>query len=208
LNYEYRLGNSPILRADSIKDFGVHIDSKLNFHQHAIILFSHTIKLLGLIRIIAFYFSTLDSLLMLYIAIIRSKLEYGSIVWNSITNTDSNKLERIQRKFAALCHNRSFQDVYYHYNNILDKLNLQTLHVRRRHIDALFLINVFRGTKFCPSVLQAVGLRAPTRMIRNVSTFSCSSSHCPTARCVLAANSVCKFVDIFSKLYLSLRNLV
>jgi hypothetical protein len=32
--YQYRLGNSPILRADCIKDLRVHIDSKLHFHQH------------------------------------------------------------------------------------------------------------------------------------------------------------------------------
>jgi hypothetical protein len=92
---------------------------------------------------------------MLYIAIVRSKLEYASVVWNSIKNTDANKVERIQRQFAALCHNRFFQEVGYHYINILDKLNLQTLHVRRRHIDALFLINIFRGTKFCPSSMQS-----------------------------------------------------
>jgi hypothetical protein len=30
----------------------------------------------------------------------------------------------------------------------LEKLNLQTLHIR--HIDALFLINVFSGAKYCP----------------------------------------------------------
>jgi hypothetical protein len=34
--------------------------------------------------------------------------------------------------------------------NILDQLNLRTLHVRRRHIDALFLIYVSRGIKFAP----------------------------------------------------------
>jgi hypothetical protein len=100
LNYQYR-------RAGCIKDLGVHIDSKLHFHQHVDFLFSHTMKLLGLILIITFSFSSLDSLLMLYIAIVRSKFEYASVVWN----TDSNKLERIQRKFAAFFHNRFFQDV-------------------------------------------------------------------------------------------------
>jgi hypothetical protein len=44
--------------------------------------------------------------------------------------------------------------VEYHYDNILEKLNMQTLHIRRRHFDALFLINVFSGTKCCPSVLE------------------------------------------------------
>jgi hypothetical protein len=117
-------------------------------------------------------------------------------------------LVRIQRKFAALCHNRFFQDIGYHYINTLYKLTVQTLHVRRRHIDALFLIYVFRGTKFCPCVLETVGLRVPTRNIRSFSMFSCSSSHCPTARCVSAANSVCNFVDIFTNSYLSLESLV
>jgi hypothetical protein len=128
----------------------VHIDSKLHFHQNVHFLFSHTMKLLELIRTITFSFSTLDSLLMLYITIVRSKLEYASVVWNSITNTDSNKLERIQRKFAALCLNRFFQDVDYHYINTLNKLNLQTLHVRRRHIDALFFINILEAINSAP----------------------------------------------------------
>jgi hypothetical protein len=91
--------------------------------------------------------------------LVRSKLEYASVAWYSVTITDSNKLERIQRKFAALCHKRFFQDVEYHYDNISEKLNLHTLHIRRRHFGALFLINVFCGTKYCPSVLKTVGIR-------------------------------------------------
>jgi hypothetical protein len=95
----------------------------------------------------------------------------------------------------------------YHYDIIWEKLNVQTLHIRRRHIDALFLINSFCGTKNCPSVLKTVGLRVPTRNIRNFTTFSCSFSHCPSARCVSAANGVCKSIDIFRKSCWSLNSL-
>jgi hypothetical protein len=35
-------------------------------------------------------------------------LEYASVVWNSITATDSKKLERIQQKFTYVCFYRFF----------------------------------------------------------------------------------------------------
>jgi hypothetical protein len=48
-------------------------------------------------------------LLMLYFALVISELEYVSAAWNFVTTTDSNKLWRTQRKFAAHCHNRFFK---------------------------------------------------------------------------------------------------
>jgi hypothetical protein len=103
----------------------------------------------------------------------------------------------MQRQFTALCHNTFLQDVEYNYDNILEKLNFLTLHIRRRHSDALFLINVFSGTKCCPSVLETAGIRVPAKNIRNFNTFGCSSSHGPSFRCVSAKNAVSKSTDIF-----------
>jgi hypothetical protein len=54
-------------------------------------------KLLGLIRTITVSLCPLESFMMLYNGLVRSKLEYGSVVWNSLTTIDSNKLESMQK---------------------------------------------------------------------------------------------------------------
>jgi hypothetical protein len=74
--------------------------------------------------------------------LIRSKHEYVSVAWKSVTITDSDKLERIQREFASLWHNTFFQGMEHHYDKLLERLNLLTLHNRRRHFHAFSLINV------------------------------------------------------------------
>jgi hypothetical protein len=95
LIYDYKLCQSSITRTGSIKDLGVFTDSKLRFHNHVDYILAQCVKLLGLVRTLTFSISSLDCLYMLYFTLVRSKLEYASVVWNSITTTDANKLERI-----------------------------------------------------------------------------------------------------------------
>jgi hypothetical protein len=49
--------------------------------------------------------------------------------------------------------------------------------------------------------MDTVGIRVPTRQIREFSTFSVSSAlrNSPSAMCVIAANEICRFLDIFGK---------
>jgi hypothetical protein len=133
----------------------------------------------------------------LYNALARSELEYASVAWNSITSTDANKLERIQQRFAAHCFNCFFPQVQYSYSLALLELKLHTLCIRRHLLDAVFLTQVYVSLKFCPSVLEIVGLRVPARYIRDSTLFNVCSSckNCPSARCASAAN-VCRDVEV------------
>jgi hypothetical protein len=53
--------------------------------------------------------------------LVRSKLKYASVAWNSVIIADSKGLERIQRKSASLCQKIFFQDMEYHYDTSLEK---------------------------------------------------------------------------------------
>jgi hypothetical protein len=79
--------------------------------------------------------------------LVRPKHEYVSAVWNSVTSTDAKKLERIQRKFAALCQNRFF-NASGTWEDFLKKI-LNTFD-SRRFLDALFLSSIYSGLKMLP----------------------------------------------------------
>jgi hypothetical protein len=181
-----------------MKDLGVFIDAKLHFHNHVNYILPHCIKLLGIVHSITLAFSSLESMLRLYIILVRSKLEYASVVWKLITSTDTKKPERIQQWFAVLCFNHTFPGVHYCYSLTLKELRGHTLPMRRHCLDALFLTQVYFGFKFCPSLLEIIGLRVPTRYIRDFALFSVSSSskNCSSAKCASAANVVRRDVDV------------
>jgi hypothetical protein len=112
VHFNYYVSNEIILRSDCIKDLGVMLDSKLYFHRHVDFVYSQALRTLGLIRYVTYNFSSSDCLVVLYNSLIRSKLEYASVVWNNLSLTDSNKTENTQRKFANLCYYRSFKLIF------------------------------------------------------------------------------------------------
>jgi hypothetical protein len=103
LSYVYQLFHVAITHTSGITEVSVFLDSKLYFHNHVDFIFAEYIMLLGLIRSITFRFSSLHCLYVLYFTLVRSRLEYASVVWNSVTSTGANRLECIQQKFTSVC---------------------------------------------------------------------------------------------------------
>jgi hypothetical protein len=120
-----------MVRTHCVRDLGILLDSKLHFHHQVDHLHSQALKLLGLIHFITYNFLSLDSLKVLYITLVCSKLEYALVAWNNLTLADSNKLENIQRKFASICFNQFIQsDSSCNYDTMLTYLHFEKFFLR------------------------------------------------------------------------------
>jgi hypothetical protein len=75
LYYIYKMCGSSATHMDSMKDLVFQIGSILCFHAHLDYIFSRSLRLFRLIRNVTSSFSTLDSLLMLYLTLVKPRFE-------------------------------------------------------------------------------------------------------------------------------------
>lgn len=135
--YVYKLRQSRTKRTNSVRDL---IFQDLNFISISMLtIYSYTLSVLScldLVLSVTFFFSSLECLYTLYYTLIEPKLEYATLVWNSITSTDADKLESTQQKLATLCLLR----LSTHPSElcfVLEYIKLDTLPKENYHIDAL-----------------------------------------------------------------------
>ena len=112
---------------------------------------------------------SVSALITVYASIVRPKLEYVSVTWNSIGKDNYNKIEAVQRNFVKyLAHieninydNTSYKDSCIHFN-------LPLLSDRRTYFDLLFLFKSVNGIFDCQPFFN---LHVPGRTTRQCRTF-------------------------------------
>ncbi|VVC28220.1 Hypothetical protein CINCED_3A013146 [Cinara cedri] len=99
--YSYTLNGSNLIPVDfSICDFGFTFTCSLCPRAHIDQIACKASKVLGFVKRISSDFKLTRSLKSIYCALVRSILEYGSVVWNPQTaDACCLQLERVQRKF-------------------------------------------------------------------------------------------------------------
>jgi hypothetical protein len=179
-----------------IKDLDVHTDNKLHFQDHVKYIISQSTRRWGLIRNIIFNLSSIKSIFKLYIALLRSKLEYASVVWNSITWTDARKV--CSPLLVRYCYTLALQEINLHltYEEAPPRCCLSH--------SSLFWIQILSlcsGNCWSPSSSSAYS--------RLCIVSVCSScKNCPSARSVSAANVVCKNGHMFESRNILLRHIL
>ena len=132
MHYPYRIDGFIIDSVPEEKDLGVIIDNKLNFHRHVMETVKKANNTLGCIRR-SIKFRDKNIMLPLYIAHVRSRLEYASVIWNPYKLKDIRAIEYVQRRATKL-----IRGMYgLSYEDRLKSLDLPSLQYRRRKADML-----------------------------------------------------------------------
>ena len=136
----YKMNGQYLEDVDEEKDLGVLVDSELKFRKQAAAVVKNANSRLGLIRK---SFASLDeeTLPLLFMSLVRSKLEYGNLIWGPFFKEDTKLVERVQRRATRLVPNLKRLE----YEDRLRHLNLPSMQHRRRRGDMIYAHKLLTG---------------------------------------------------------------
>lgn len=160
--YEYALGEATLSRRTQIRDLGVIFTTDLRPDIHIDEVCSRASRMLGFIIRTSRNGLSIQAMVFLYSALIRSILEYCCVVWAPYQAGSIDRLEGIQRRFLRIIGIR----LGYDYASspvelIARRLGLASLSTRRRQADAVFLRNLLTGQIDSGELLSRIRLRVP-----------------------------------------------
>ena len=137
---DLQINNHTLEEAFEFSDLGLITSSKLSWNAHVDKITSKVNKILGLVKRTCKGMKDITTLRTLFCALVRSQLEYCTVVWSPQTARNINKLEKIQRRATTFIL-KTDDD----HDTRRKQLNLLSLEDRRFLFDVLFLYKVLNG---------------------------------------------------------------
>ena len=113
VHYDYIIDGVTIKRASVVKDLGVYLDNAFKFTAHVSFIVGRATRMLGIMCRITQQFKNPASIIRLFCALVRSRLEFGSVAWNSLSRTQEMTIENLQHKLIRIVYDRYFQRRFY-----------------------------------------------------------------------------------------------
>ena len=95
-------------RVTQVSDLGIKFDSTLSFASYIESITLKYSSMLGFIIRNTRGFTSINCIKLLYISLIRSKFEYGSLIWNPYNIKYKDLLEGIQKRFFRFLYLKIF----------------------------------------------------------------------------------------------------
>lgn len=181
---DYTIGDVTLQRKHEARDLGVIFDDKLSLNQHCSALVKKCNQLLGFISRVTKSFKKSESLILLYNALVRSRLEYASVIWSPFYKTHIDHVESVQKRFLRmLCARLGLRRAVKSYDKRCERFSLESLESRRRLQDLIHLHKIINGA-IVTSTLSEINFQVPSRSVRIPRPF-----FIPTCRSNISANN-------------------
>lgn len=143
----YLLDDHAIERVNEVRDLGVLFDKKYSFAHHIEQITSHSRQMIGCIKRTPNGRFTKQTLRILYLSYVKSKLEFASVIWNPHQQVYTDDIESVQKQFVIDMLDSRRNATSYRlapYSERCAKLRIQPLKVRRSVADTLFALDVYK----------------------------------------------------------------
>lgn len=213
IEYCFTIGNENLPQKSECKDLGIILDTKLTYESHIRGTVNSALRMLGFIKRVCRNFSSLKTAFLLFNAFVRSRLEFGSLVWNPLHDYKVNLLERPQRRFLrylALKSNLPDSERM-PYSSLLLIFNCQSLEKRREATDLIYLYKVVNNLEDNQMLREKCFLRVG-RGTRLRDVFYCENArlNCvagsPLHRMCAVANKFSNEIDLFCSTIAAIKN--
>ena len=162
--FNYSIDGVELEKVRLIKDLGIYFDEELTFNEHIDVTIRSANKMLGFIIRSSKDFSNILLMKQLYYAFVRSKLEYGSLIWSPYYECGKISLENVQRKFLKYVWFKSrghYPVIGIDHSELLAESNIALLDVRRKVISIQFLYKLLNNMIDCAWILSRINFLVP-----------------------------------------------
>ena len=154
--FDYSIQGISLERVCLVKDLGVWFDGDLRFDSHVNNKVNEAYRMLGFIKRSCYALSNKTAFLMLYNAYVRSKLEFASIIWESLQENRINQVEMVQKKFLKFLSKKIYgiDDRFTTYSVVLARHEACALSIRRSQANFLYAFKILHGFECNQSFLE------------------------------------------------------
>lgn len=172
--HQYKCNSGELNRVEWVRDLGVIMCESFSFAYYIDNVVNRAVKTLGFIIRNASDFKNALTIKLLYFSLVRSLIEYASLIYSPYYNVEWTKIERVQNRFLRFAARRLRLPCNYfghEYGYLREVLCIPTIKSRFLYADLLFLYNILNGKIYCPSILTSIKFAVPIRSTRNYSFF-------------------------------------
>lgn len=163
----YHIEQNILNEAETVRDLGVILDKKCTFIPHMDSIIQKASRLLGFVMRNVKVFKKPTSKILIYNALVRSQLEYCSIIWRPHYSTHMLRIERLQKRFLwHLANSTGVATKIRSYQDRLKHFRIMSLTKRRILLDLVFSYKILRNEIDCPQLLNKFKLKIPHRYPR------------------------------------------